>query len=488
MSDLRVGATVSRHLRLDAGLVSQLAHTISQLPYIRRQLSYTTNDSVWVIGDVLHYIGFNEENGQRSYYQNEVKTDACLLQLLENARQGLPYSTLSEQLKQAGVDTDTVMSYLDALIDSQLLVSDLSINLTGPDPLVRLNERLATRSGTGPLVERLTHLQALLPCCGPMSNQQIETLLHELAVSAQPPYVQCDTFLPDDTLVLSTVVQAELGHTLSDLAERSRPSVNSSLDTFKRRFFARYENQAVPLLEALDPDAGIGYDLHQEMPTPWLDSLPWHSEASSAPAETVVSEHLLKLYVSAIQQQEMVIQLTKQDLDTILPVQPNLPLPGSGYAIGQLMGQPNAPDSLFLLKGMGGPSAANLLGRFAHLSPELEARLKQCLQDEQAMYPDALLAELVHLPGARTGNVLRRPILRPHELPILTRSMVPESHQLSLRELRIAVPDGQRVVLLSHRLNQQVIPRLSTAHNVQAGGWLIIGFCMTCNSRKPVYA
>ena len=469
-SDLRAQPTVTRHVRLDMGLVSQLISTINALPAVRCQLTYTPNDSLWAPNNTLRYVGYAEQNGQRTYYQNEVNADAHLRQLIEQAHPGLSYEQLLDRLQVTGINTDEAAAYLNALIDNQILCSDLSVNLTGPDPLGVLISRLSRLAETTPIVDQLTRIQTLLLQGDAVACQQIDRLLQNLLSDAGSSLVQCDAFFSADSPVLSTSVRTRLGSTLSDLATRSRPPALPDLDTFKRRFFARYEHQTVPLLEALDPDVGVGYDDRHEVPTPWLDSLPWSASAPASLPETPVSEHLLRLYVDAIRNKQFTIVLSTAELDTILPVQTDHTLPVSGYAVGQLIGDATSSDLLFLLKGMGGPSAANLLGRFAHLSPELEALLCQCLQTEQHAYPNALLAELVHLPATRTGNVLRRPLIRPYEIPILTQSAVAEPQQLPLHDLRIAVPNGQRVMLYSEKLNQPVIPRLSTAHNVQTGG------------------
>ena len=117
-----------------------------------------------------------------------------------------------------------------------------------------------------------------------------------------------------------------------------------------------------------------------------------------------------------------------------------------------------------LLHDVGGPSGANLLGRFCHGDPDLHANVAEHLREEEALDPDALFAEVVHLPEGRLGNVLLRPLLRRGEIPYLGRSGSPADQQIPVTDLTLRLVDD-RFVLRSRRLGRRIVPRLTTAHN-----------------------
>ena len=97
------------------------------------------------------------------------------------------------------------------------------------------------------------------------------------------------------------------------------------------------------------------------------------------------------------------------------------------------------------------------------------------LRAEEAHAPGVVFAELVHLPEGRIGNILARPVLRDYELVLLGRSGAPEDRQLSVDELTLRM-DGQRLLLYSPRLNAEVRPRLTTAHNPAWRGFGVYRF------------
>ena len=83
-----------------------------------------------------------------------------------------------------------------------------------------------------------------------------------------------------------------------------------------------------------------------------------------------------------------------------------------------------------LMESGGGPSGANLSGRFCHASAELHEAVLEHLRAEEALAPNAVFAEIVHLNQGRIGNILCRPVLRDHEITFLGRSGAPRDRRL----------------------------------------------------------
>jgi hypothetical protein len=117
-----------------------------------------------------------------------------------------------------------------------------------------------------------------------------------------------------------------------------------------------------------------------------------------------------------------------------------------------------------ILYGGGGSSAANLLGRFCSEKSGVQNFTKSIAKKETELYPDKILAEIIHLPEARIGNVIRRPSLRNYEIPYLAISVLPEENQILVDDLYISLKND-KIILRSKKLNKEIKPYLTNAHN-----------------------
>jgi thiopeptide-type bacteriocin biosynthesis protein len=119
------------------------------------------------------------------------------------------------------------------------------------------------------------------------------------------------------------------------------------------------------------------------------------------------------------------------------------------------------------------------MGRFCHADDMLRAHVERYLHAEEALDPEAVFAEIVHVPDyERVGNVLFRPLLRPYEITFLGRSGAPPDRQLPLSDLLVSVV-GEQVRLRSARLGCRVVPRLTAAHVLRAKGHVLYRFLGT---------
>lgn len=478
-----------RHTRLDMDYLFALCEDLGRDPALLRELSYRPNSSLYRAAGRLRYAEARLEGKARSHHLVALEPTSYLEETLERAARGALPAELASALVEGDPDGEIALEeaeeYVGELIQSQVLVSDLTPDVTGPEAIHGLEERLAalpSGQAAGAALARARTALAELDEAGigaaPERYRELADSLKELPTSVELSRLfQVDMVKPADpanAARLGPAVIEELQRAIALLHRLFGRSRQESLERFRQDFVDRYgEGRWVPLAEALDEETGIGFERAEGgESSPLLQGLALGGPAAEAtvPWGPLQVWQLRKLE-AALARGEQEVELTDKDLEKLAPRE-SLPLPDALQAVAVLAAasEEDVDEGRFQLlwKGAGGPSGARLLGRFCHADPELEARVREHLEAEEAAKPHAVFAEIVHLPQGRIGNILSRPVLRAYEIPFLGRSGAPPERQIPLTDLSVTVAE-QRIVLRSERLGREVIPRLTSAHNFSRG-------------------
>jgi thiopeptide-type bacteriocin biosynthesis protein len=468
--------------RLDMGYLYALAHAVRTDQRLRAELEHHPNPTLYRAGGVWRYVQARRVAGRLTFALLSVEHSDALASALGEAAPGCRPDDLAAALaRELDVATDEARAYVGQLIDAQVLTAELEPSLTGEEPAASLAAACA-RGALRPIGASLTRARAQLAAAdeAPLAAcaaayARVAGELRDLpARPAAPQLVQVDLYKPADAARLSWGVADELARALGSLqrlaqgAGRARP-----LTRFAQRFAQRYGERWVPLVEALDPDFGPG-PLDAE-PAAWTTGSAAGLPAARAREETRFTARdrlLLEHLTRALAEGRTEMRLKQADLEH-LPTGDARPLPDALGVVASLAARDaraiDRGEFRVRLLAAGGPSGVYLLGRFCHLDPEIERHVRLHLRAEEALRPDAVYAEIVHLPDYdRFGNFTHRPVLRDHELPYLGRSGRDAAGRLDARELLVGV-DGERVLLRSPRLGRQVLPRLTTAHAYARG-------------------
>ncbi|GAB3977556.1 hypothetical protein GCM10028806_39310 [Spirosoma terrae] len=467
------------HIRLDIDYLQSIKDWLLAQPDIRQQLRLYTNSTLYQAGNYFRFIEQQLDTTGRTYFISAVGNDALLADLFTYAQQGVTSSEITNFLHaRYQVSAEDATLYINELIESQLLVFDLEPSLTGEDYLSKMQNRLndlvesTTVTYSQWVIEEIGHLLTSRPFRLPPLLKHLEE--NQIKLTGSDP-IQIDTFFSNDHCQLSTRWFATFQRQLKGLLALNQPFQSNDLDDFRHRFYTRYEGEEVPLALALDHEMGIGYGNQSTLgvgSAPMIDSLslPGAPSAQSTTSLTTWQTFLLNRYTEALRYNQEEIELTDKDLQHL--DQSPATLPSSCYAFGSLLATSaqaiDNDDYLFLLKGFRGPSAVNLMSRFGDSNPDLAERIKACARQEEESHPDVILAEIIHFPESRAGNILTRPTLHRYEIPYLGQASVAPEYQIPLSDLYLSVRND-RLVLRSKRLNKRVIPRLSNAHNFQGG-------------------
>jgi lantibiotic biosynthesis protein len=461
-----------RHTRFDMHYLCALAQHLAKLPCIKDRLLYYPNTGYYKIGDEVRYVEYKYVNARRHHIISSVSASDYVMQLLQAAAQGILLSDMVQLLVTDEIEEQEAIDFISEMIEAQLLTNELEPAITGDEflhqiigTLQRINQ--PEDADITAIIQRLQQTDALIAQIDQGGNHQVEAYYHimetirpfEVAFEESKLF-QTDISFPLREHKVDAAIQAQLLEGLTLVNRLNKAQENANLSAFAKRFYERYEDKEMPLLEVLDTETGIGYlEQYNSDIVPLVDDmfLPRGNEEDNRIPWNRREQFLLRKLQGALSQNALSVELTEADLADFDNDWQSLP--PSVVSMFRLL-----PNGRLLLESAGGSSAANLLGRFAHGNQAIHQIINEIVAEEDAQNPGVVFAEIIHLPESRIGNILLHPAFRKYEIPFLAKASVDTEHQVLLQDLYITVRNN-KVKLHSKRLGRQVIPRLSTAHN-----------------------
>jgi thiopeptide-type bacteriocin biosynthesis protein len=483
-----------RHTRLDADYLFSLTEELAQNADLRASILFYPNTILYRSAERWRYVEARSEGSQRRYHLVAADATDYLDATLERASGGQTIESLATALVASDPEGDLTLEeaseFVLELVASQLLVSRFTPSVTGGEPLRLLIADLNALANGAELglrskqvavgtVSVLLDVQSALTSLDQTSIGAPSAQYRRIAerLGALPTKVDLSRLFQVDmakpaTATLGPGLVAEFARGI-DLLHALSPSLpEDQLSRFRDAFSRRYGDREAPLLEVLDEELGIGFEkpLRGGEHTPLLAEIALPAARRPASSWSERESFLLRRLQQATAAGALEIRLSAADTEALRNRDP-LPLPEALCVMGTLLCANEAAleSGAFRLvvNSVSGPSGARLLGRFCHLEPQLRAGVEAHLRAEEACRPDAVFAEVVHLPEGRLGNVVCRPVLRGYEIVFGGRSAARAERQIPLTDLSISVRNA-RIVVRSKRLNREVIPRLSNAHNFAA--------------------
>lgn len=399
--------------------------------------------------------------------------------VLHLSKEGARLSELAENLCQFGIERHRAFEYLYGLIEAGLFISELESAVTKDISISSLSRLKELHQRSVPVAT-----WELLDSFLKKANDRkinVETFkankdLYELDRGPSKNLFQVDLRIGTSSNQIHRQIIQELSKELEELSILNNPKPTAELKSFSRRFRERYDDMEIPLMEALNPERGIGYGTNPgvvQEDNPLLQGL----RAGRIKVNKSEKDRFIQSVIERYQPTNTImtpsIVLDESDIQSFHLAAPDhhQDYPVGFYALGNLLTFDQGIDKgdyLFNILALGGASAIPLMTRFAHLDTGLKERLRQCADQEEKQLCDGIFAEVVCLPESRAGNILTRPSLFKYEIPIIGQSTVEEAYRIYLDDLLVSVKRGI-ILLRSKRLNKRVIPRLSSAHNFHYG-------------------
>jgi len=429
-----------------------------------------TNDSFWCSKIDLRFIK-KEIRGNNAFF-SLVSLENCTVvkSLLKYCVKERSFDQIHSFLaRKTGASTEEVFCFVKELVQEQALVPGSSPNITGADYADRLSELLKHRQSNGLLMTYLNQPEA--PTLSHLSYTS-ERLADRLASQLGTDHYYCISERKVVEGGLSSHFQKAIGEGLWCLNILSESLEPPDLKNFKRAFIAKYDTADVPLLEVMDAQFGIGYSELEQIKVSYGFSSS-HRSSGSPPTKADTGENKLAAVLFNEWQLtndhpwKLEINITDEQLQTLATDETDEHPPSISVMFRTL-------DEKIFIESAGGASALSLIGRFG-INQEFLDHAKLVAKKEQELNPEVVFAEIAHVCNLHTANVNRRPVYYDYEIPLLTRSLLPEKQQIPLSDITVSVSENT-VVLRSRRLKKRIIPRLSSAFNHQRSSFPIFRF------------
>ncbi|MEV4883666.1 lantibiotic dehydratase [Chitinophaga ginsengisegetis] len=478
--------TLLRKTRIDMGLLLHIKSAIESDGQLWRYLYYKVNDTVYSLQHQYRFIELIVEEGKSKYQVSSIEQTELLQGIIELGKtKALSYYDIHHLLKDE-YDDEEIEAFIKSLVESQFLVSELQLSLTVEDELGRfrsiLNRVGNQTTDAAKYIELLSAMECVIQKLDATSLGQISVsdisrlrdLLYNCGITELPEHLfQVDLLKPVPAGFMFP------GRSIRDIenAVRMMGRLSSStspqeitLNRFKKIFSEKYGDSEVPLLEAVDPESGIGFApvesigdvahnsfigkmgaVQKENGSISLDKVQlWLQDKMEMPHDVQFHEGIRVTEADLLDLEDKVAELPNQFpvMGTLLPA-----------------------DKIFL-QSVGGANANTLLGRFAYMHSDIKQFCKSLSDEEKHHHEEVVFAEIIHIPEERSSNIARRVQLCDYEIPVLATSSG-SGRVIGLNDLFISVIKDE-IILRSASLNRRVIPRLNNAHNYR-------------NSMIPVY-
>ncbi|MGK9119035.1 lantibiotic dehydratase [Olivibacter jilunii] len=454
--------------RLSMDYLAAKIQPILREPSLLSRLKLYPNSSIQDFGDHFRFARHKTLNDRRHYSWIRINKNPLIETVYKRTREGVTFGKLKSFLTGFQIDAGKVSDYLTDLVENQFLVSELEPSVTGSKYFDILSRKIGNYGGEAKSLK--DQIQLAKQYNGDHIPDDDRRDLLSSACKRNMQKVQVDKKFIPAALNLNRASVEIIAREIAEISPLFKTGIPDDLRAFADNFTKRYDLKEVPLLEALDGDLGIGYgDLSEQ----YRDENPLIKDlgisTNSLNDEKDIRD---RVFSELLDDRTPEIALESLNLENLKHRNDSHRFPSTFYALGNIITMNcsalDRGDFRFNLAACCGPSALNLMSRFGYMDRKLTAKLKFCAEYEERKFSDAIIAEIVHIPEDKTGNILQRPIMHTYEIPFLGNSGVDQSHQIQLNDILVSVREG-KVVLRSKSLDKRIVPRLSCAHNFRTG-------------------
>ena len=255
--------------------------------------------------------------------------------------------------------------------------------------------------------------------------------------------------------------QQDLLDGLMALNKLTPDATPDGLRKFKKDFQQKFDQQVVPLMVAMDPELGVGYaNLEQSaLTSDIMEAL--QIPSNQEPHKKLQWEQVHALLLDKLSNKKQGINsIELNDIDIAGLAEKPTVMPSGMSIVFRTSGK-----QLFL-EACGGSCATALWGRFSLFEDTVYTTAWEVARKEIDSNPGVVFAEIESLQEYKVANIELRKMYYDYKIQIVTDTGSLPAKNIDLSDLWVTVRQD-KIIIWSQTLNKEIIPRLSTAYNIQ---------------------
>ncbi|UZJ63287.1 lantibiotic dehydratase family protein [Sphingobacterium sp. KU25419] len=239
-------------------------------PSIKENISYYANTTISHQQTILSYIEYSDTAENRYFQWRKIQENPLLSSILKLTKNGIKYHDLTRSLTEVGLNKNQAKGYINDLITIKLLIPEFEPIVTkdhSDELIANLSAQLGKKIGF-PLLHDMVHVKQSMEA--PYDLEKL-TAIQQNIQAAIPGHFnstyQVDSKRNTETNQIHTSIIEQLSEELTELTMLNKNTKSADLVAFVKKFQLKYGEKKVSLMEALDPEIGIGYG----MVSPLLD-------------------------------------------------------------------------------------------------------------------------------------------------------------------------------------------------------------------------
>jgi thiopeptide-type bacteriocin biosynthesis protein len=470
-----------RSVKIDSGVFANIINKINSLKSVRWNVKFYTNNTLFCYHDFYRFLERKLADNSFDFVLGKVDKTEFLEEVLELAKGGISAKDIQELLKNEELENEEIEEFIDELIDSNLVISEVqydvldvnierkilnrlrSINSSVSDPLLHKTIQILERT-----LNLVNELSILPMNSGSSINiiTQIDSLLTEFNDSGKSS-VKVD-LIENSEYSLPFQVKERIQNKIAVITKLSNQfrKGNNDLTNFKKAFVSAYANRTVPILEVLDSQLGIGYPpkLAMDSESKLLKEVNINAKDNGQVGFSNWDFFLLNKYEEFLKQKTSTIRLKEKDIDILDNSETEIN--DSVMFTGQIYKTENHDFQIYCNSLKIG-AAHFVMNRFSYGSDNIKKLCQEIADfEKENLATNQVYSDILHLSQPRLGNVTLRPNYYDHYIPVTDLTNNSDDIEIPLDDLYVFIREDV-IGLYSKKLDKQVLPRIGCAQNTQ---------------------